>query len=89
MLFTGRRGGPEAEVDGAGVDGVVAAGPVVDQAAVSAVEVAQVAGAAAPRMVLESAYSYNYPSVDYPIVYIILNSKSMAYKIAKQRDDNL
>jgi len=28
---------------------VVAAGPVVDQAAVSAVEVAQVAGAAAPE----------------------------------------
>jgi hypothetical protein len=49
-----------------------------------------VAGAAAPEDGnLNPAYSYNYPSVDCPIYHIILDSKSMAYKIAEQRDDNL
>ena len=46
MLFTAEEADPEAGGRWGGVDGVVAAGPVVDQAAVSAVEVVSGGGAA-------------------------------------------
>lgn len=82
---------PEAEADGAEVDGVVAAGPEEEvPVVVSAAEAVPAAGVAALEDgSFESGIPLKHASVDYPIVYIILNSKSMAYKIAKQRDDNL